>query len=196
MSDRVAVEALPLIEDAFGNYIVQYVLELGFEESTVAIIDQMVGNFQRLSQQKFGSNVVEKVRLGLPNSEFARGLTPWPLLGLQCASNAGSDSLAAVVKEVMAPGALESLSTDPFGNYVVQAMLENCSEAEVPLAARHSSVSSRRLRGGFVVRQVREVGERVKGDLLDQITKTVYGKRIRQKLQVRLAAAVLGDGLR
>ena len=34
----------------------------------------------------------------------------------------------------MAPGALESLSTDPFGNYVVQAMLENCSEAEVPLA--------------------------------------------------------------
>ena len=196
MSDRVAVEALPLIEDAFGNYIVQYVLELGFEESTVAIIDQMVGNFQRLSQQKFGSNVVEKVRLGLPHSEFARGLTPWPLLGLQCASNAGSDSLAAVVKEVMAPGALESLSTDPFGNYVVQAMLENCSEAEVPLATRHSSVSPRSLRGGFVVRQVREVGERVKGDLLDQITKTVYGKRIRQKLQVRLAAAVLGDGLR
>ena len=47
-----------------------------------------------------------------------------------------------------------------------------------------------------MVRQVREVGERVKGDLLDQITKTVYGKRIRQKLQVRLAAAVLGDGLR
>eukprot|EP01045_Picozoa_sp_COSAG04_P012802 COSAG04_NODE_877_length_9682_cov_67.702285_2_plen_46_part_00 len=38
----------------------------------------------------------------------------------------------------MAPGALESLSTDPFGNYVVQAMLENCSEAEVPLATRHS----------------------------------------------------------
>ena len=115
---------------------------------------------------------------------------------MQCASNAGSDSLAAVVKEVMAPGALESLSTDPFGNYVVQAMLENCSEAEVPLATRHSSVSPRSLRGGFVVRQVREVGERVKGDLLDQITKTVYGKRIRQKLQVRLAAAVLGDGLR
>eukprot|EP01045_Picozoa_sp_COSAG04_P012801 COSAG04_NODE_877_length_9682_cov_67.702285_1_plen_74_part_00 len=73
MSDRVAVEALPLIEDAFGNYIVQYVLELGFEESTVAIVDQMVGNFQRLSQQKFGSNVVEKVRLGWPHSEFARG---------------------------------------------------------------------------------------------------------------------------
>ena len=73
VSDRVAVEALPLIEDAFGNYIVQYVLELGFEESTVAIIDQMVGNFQRLSQQKFGSNVVEKVRLGLPHSESARG---------------------------------------------------------------------------------------------------------------------------
>ena len=99
----------------------------------------------------------------------------------------------------MAPGALESLSTDPFGNYVVQAMLENCSEAEVPLATRHSPLSSlspRSLRGGTVMRQVREVGERVKGDLLDQITKTVYGKRIRQKLQVRVAAAVLGNSLR
>jgi len=90
----------------------------------------------------------------------------------------------------MAPGALESLSTDPFGNYVVQAMLENCSEAEVPLATRHSPPY--RLEALEVMRQVREVGERVKGDLLDQITKTVYGKRIRQKLQVRLAAAVFG----
>ena len=54
VSDRVAVEALPLIEDAFGNYIVQYVLELGFEESTVAIIDQMVGNFQRLLMEVRG----------------------------------------------------------------------------------------------------------------------------------------------
>ena len=93
----------------------------------------------------------------------------------------------------MAPGALESLSTDPFGNYVVQAMLENCSEAEVPLATRHSPLATLLLITSM--RQVREVGERVKGDLLDQITKTVYGKRIRQKLQVRLAAAVLGNSL-
>jgi hypothetical protein len=86
---QVAVNALPLIQDAFGNYIVQYVLELGFEESSVAgmplrssrrwiwrwihgvhgtahtvrccaVVDQMVGHFADLAREKFGSNVVEK----------------------------------------------------------------------------------------------------------------------------------------
>eukprot|EP01043_Picozoa_sp_COSAG02_P095251 COSAG02_NODE_31621_length_530_cov_1.090487_1_plen_72_part_00 len=33
--------------------------------------------------------------------------------------------------------------------------------------------------------QVKQMGERIKGDLLDHVTRTVYGKRIRQKLQVR-----------
>jgi hypothetical protein len=33
------------------------------------------------------------------------------------------------------------------------------------------------------------MGERIKGDLLDHVTRTVYGKRIRQKLQVCSSAA-------
>ena len=138
VSDRVAVNALPLIQDAFGNYIVQYVLELGFEESSVAVVDQMVGHFADLSREKFGSNVVEK-----------------------CVAKAGSDALAVAMLEIMVPGQLESLVGDPYGNYVVQGILESCNDDEAAL-----------------------IGERIKPQV-EALMRTVYGKRIRQKLQKR-----------
>ncbi len=138
VSDRVAVNALPLIQDAFGNYIVQYVLELGFEESSVAIVDQMVGHFADLAREKFGSNVVEK-----------------------CVVKAGSDALAVAMLEIMVPGQLESLVGDPYGNYVVQGILESCSDEEAL-----------------------KIGERIKPQV-EALMRTVYGKRIRQKLQKR-----------
>lgn len=138
VSDRVAVNALPLIQDAFGNYIVQYVLELGFEESSVAIVDQMVGHFADLAREKFGSNVVEK-----------------------CVVKAGSDALAVAMLEIMVPGQLESLVGDPYGNYVVQGILESCSDEEAA-----------------------KIGERIKPQV-EALMRTVYGKRIRQKLQKR-----------
>ena len=138
VSDRVAVNALPLIQDAFGNYIVQYVLELGFEESSVAIVDQMVGHFADLAREKFGSNVVEK-----------------------CVTKAGSDALAVAMLEIMVPGQLESLVGDPYGNYVVQGILESCSDDEAA-----------------------KIGERIKPQV-EALMRTVYGKRIRQKLQKR-----------
>ena len=49
----------------------------------------------------------------------------------QCVAKPGSESLQACVDEVLISGQLELLVTDPFGNYVVQSMLENCSDDEV-----------------------------------------------------------------
>ena len=85
----------------------RYVLELGFEESSVAVVDQMVGHFADLAREKFGSNVVEK-----------------------CVVKAGSAALAVAMNEIMVPGQLESLVGDPYGNYVVQGILETCSDAQ------------------------------------------------------------------
>jgi hypothetical protein len=54
-----------LPQDAFGNYVVQYVLELGQSEASQAIITQLNGHFAELSMQKFSSNVVERcLKLG------------------------------------------------------------------------------------------------------------------------------------
>lgn len=48
------------VQDAFGNYVVQYVLELGQVESCRGVIQVLAGQYAELSMQKFSSNVVEK----------------------------------------------------------------------------------------------------------------------------------------
>lgn len=47
-------------QDAFGNYVVQYVLELGHTEAAASVMAHLSGRCAELSQQKFSSNVVEK----------------------------------------------------------------------------------------------------------------------------------------
>lgn len=55
------------MQDPFGNYVVQYVLELGHTEATEGIMLQLCGHYPELAQQKFSSNVVEKcLKLGGP----------------------------------------------------------------------------------------------------------------------------------
>lgn len=55
------------MQDPFGNYVVQYVLELGHPEATEGIMLQLCGHYPELAQQKFSSNVVEKcLKLGGP----------------------------------------------------------------------------------------------------------------------------------
>lgn len=48
-----------LIEDPYGNYLVQNVLKLEDEEKNECIIKQIAKDFIRLSQLKFSSNVIE-----------------------------------------------------------------------------------------------------------------------------------------
>ena len=49
-----------LIEDAYGNYLVQNVIKLEDQERNDRILRQIAKDFIRLSQLKFSSNVIEK----------------------------------------------------------------------------------------------------------------------------------------
>ena len=49
-----------LIECPFGNYLVQNVMKMGCEERNNKIFNFIAGDFTRLSQLKFSSNVIEK----------------------------------------------------------------------------------------------------------------------------------------
>ena len=61
----VAAHALPLAQDPFGNYVVQYVLELDIADASIAVMNNLFGHYADLAQQKFSSNVVEKcLKLG------------------------------------------------------------------------------------------------------------------------------------
>ena len=60
-------------QDAFGNYVVQYVLELGHTEAAAAVMGHLTGRCAELSQQKFSSNVVEKcLKLTNPSLQDSR----------------------------------------------------------------------------------------------------------------------------
>jgi hypothetical protein len=64
---EIAANALSLVQvllinkDPFGNYVVQYVLDLGNSRHSAKVIEPFVGNVCLLSTQKFSSNVIEKV---------------------------------------------------------------------------------------------------------------------------------------
>ena len=74
------------LQDGFGNYCLQYVLELGQQEVNGSIMEKLVGHFPELSQQKFSSNVVEKclkltgAELGDRREQIVREIIDTPLL--------------------------------------------------------------------------------------------------------------------
>ncbi|KAK3233493.1 hypothetical protein CYMTET_56216 [Cymbomonas tetramitiformis] len=100
---EIAVNALALAQDPFGNYVVQYVLELGMSMASSKVIRALAGEYAPLSLQKFSSNVVEKcLKLGGPELEEDRKI---------------------IVREIMVSPHLGRLLQDAYGNYVVQSTL-------------------------------------------------------------------------
>lgn len=97
---EIAANALILSQDAFGNYVVQYILDLGIPWATVEVISHLEGNYAHLAMQKFSSNVVEK-----------------------CLKLAGEESQTLIIQELITSLRLGQLLQDPFANYVVQSAL-------------------------------------------------------------------------
>ena len=93
----ITKNALALVSDAHGNYILQHVLTMQALPPKQAAIAALKGSFVRLARHKFGSNVVEK-----------------------CVQ-AGEWALAEVVSEISAArSGVEDLLSDQYGNYVVR----------------------------------------------------------------------------
>eukprot|EP01116_Phalansterium_solitarium_P014858 TRINITY_DN3273_c0_g1_i1.p1 TRINITY_DN3273_c0_g1~~TRINITY_DN3273_c0_g1_i1.p1 ORF type:complete len:891 (+),score=275.36 TRINITY_DN3273_c0_g1_i1:107-2779(+) len=92
--------SLILVQDAYGNYVVQYVLELPFPELVDGLIRSFLGHIKQLSTQKFSSNVVEK-----------------------CINIAQAETRTTLIKEILDEQTFVLLLQDPFANYVVQTAL-------------------------------------------------------------------------
>lgn len=60
LADYIICSVSDLIEDPFGNYLVQNVLKLDDVERNIHVLDFIARDFLRLSQMKFSSNVIEK----------------------------------------------------------------------------------------------------------------------------------------
>lgn len=98
---EITYNALTLVQDPFGNYVVQYILDLNDARFTEAVVRQFVGNVCLLSVQKFSSNVIEK-----------------------CIRVCDAATRRQLVEELLNRARLEKLLRDSFANYVVQTALD------------------------------------------------------------------------
>jgi Pumilio-family RNA binding repeat len=92
--------SLDLMQDAYGNYVVQYVLDVCCDEDVHAVCESVVGRVNLLAIQKFSSNVMEK-----------------------CLERCSDRVKEAYLLEMSDSQRVRELMMDPFGNYVIQRAL-------------------------------------------------------------------------
>jgi len=101
-----------LIQDQYGNYVIQHVLEHGKRKDKAMIISKIRGQYVGLSQHKFASNVVEKcVEYSTPPE---RNLIMEEITGGKSGDVTG----------------LLTMMKDQYANYVVQRMIDLLDEPQ------------------------------------------------------------------
>jgi hypothetical protein len=94
----ISQNAYTLVQDPFGNYVVQYILDLNEPKYTGTLCLQFCTKVQSLSKQKFSSNVIEK-----------------------CIRCADPDTRRLLARElILPPNEMEKILRDNYANYVVQ----------------------------------------------------------------------------
>ncbi|KAG7848870.1 hypothetical protein KL941_001688 [Ogataea angusta] len=104
LGSEIVANSYQLMQDQFGNYVVQFLISLDIPSLNSELVMIMVPFICDLSTQKFSSNVVEKCL----KIKFDHGFNPLVDALLQ------SQVLGVLVK-------------DQFGNYVVQTAMDNSS---------------------------------------------------------------------
>jgi hypothetical protein len=98
---QISNNAIQLVQDPFGNYVVQYILDLNEVVFTEPLVAMFQGRISQLSRQKFSSNVIEKC--------------------LRCAQDTSKDMM---IEEMLNPVELAALLKDSYANYVIQTALD------------------------------------------------------------------------
>jgi hypothetical protein len=122
LADVIIDHLSDLIEDPFGNYLVQNVLKLESAEKSEMIFRVIAKDFVRLSQLKFSSNVIEKCldseKIGAQVDQLFNGthenedITIIRCLGKQAKN-----------KAIRMKFLTQRLMMHSFGNYVLQKAL-------------------------------------------------------------------------
>jgi Pumilio-family RNA binding repeat len=105
--DTIERLSLRLVRDPYGNYVVQYMLDLPYQNTADKVCSRFRGNLRDLSTEKFSSNVIEK-----------------------CLKVCNDQTREWMVDEVMSEDTLSALLQDAYGNYVVQTSLNVSSPAQ------------------------------------------------------------------
>lgn len=112
---EIVNKTLLLVQDPYGNYVIQYVLDLKAEWIQSQVFGLLTDHFVKLSMGKFSSNVVEKCLVLLPQ-----------------------EAVGVILKELAHPDCIAGLLRDSYANYVIQkaVMLEHPSVLELVLSIK------------------------------------------------------------
>lgn len=61
LMNAIIDHAFPLVQDPFGNYVLQYIFDQNMKSFSQRLCRAFLGSVVNLSKQKFSSNVMEKV---------------------------------------------------------------------------------------------------------------------------------------
>jgi len=110
-----------LVQDQYGNYVIQHILERGQPSEKSLVVSKVLGQVLQLSKHKFASNVVEKcVAYGSP-------LDRQRLIEEVLLPSSSSNAMSTAGKTdngSSATSPLVLMMKDQFANYVVQKMLD------------------------------------------------------------------------
>ncbi len=104
---KIVEKSLELMQDAYGNYVVQYVLDVCSDEDVHSVCESVVGKVSLLAIQKFSSNVMEK-----------------------CLERCTDRVRESYLEELSDQERIRELMMDPFGNYVIQRALAVASHTQ------------------------------------------------------------------
>ncbi|KAL8947592.1 MAG: hypothetical protein Q9222_006144 [Ikaeria aurantiellina] len=98
---QITANAFSLVQDPFGNYVLQYIVDLQELAFTNPLCYSFQGHIPLLSKQKFSSNVIEK-----------------------CLRGAEASVSRMMIEEMLNSNELEKMLRDSFANYVVQTAID------------------------------------------------------------------------
>jgi len=104
---RIVEKSLELMQDAYGNYVVQYVLDVCSDQDVHSVCESVIGKVKHLAIQKFSSNVMEK-----------------------CLDRCTDRIREIYLMELSNPERIKELMLDPFGNYVIQRAISVATHAQ------------------------------------------------------------------
>ncbi|GLI71552.1 hypothetical protein VaNZ11_016789 [Volvox africanus] len=118
--------AIQLTQDQYGNYVIQHVLERGAPEERSSITSSLANRVVQLSMHKFASNVIEKCLTY--GSVTDRDLLINRMLGAQALQMQQAAAAGGVDGDMEVEDPVQAMMKDQFGNYVVQKVLEVCTD--------------------------------------------------------------------
>lgn len=140
--DEILQSSCILAQDQYGNYVTQHVLERGKPQERSQIMNKLSGQVVQMSQHKFASNVIEKCL------EYGSSAERERLIMEIVGQTEGNENLLIMMK-------------DQFANYVVQKILDVCTDTQRELLLccirSHSQALKKYTYGKHIVARVEQL---------------------------------------